>query len=180
MELRKSRILFKLNSLGDVMDKIKAVDVKIFPYRRLKPQTTEKILNGIMELDGVLRVLVNGNSIPKVVNYGPAKGTPVNHEDRKVIGVKNENFELCVSVGELIITVNYDELDSFMEKVDALLKDTLTMKYEIKTGIFTKTDITVSDYIKVGLGLEKGIDPAMIGLVDPNSKSSETINLIGD
>ncbi|MTK63145.1 MAG: methyl-coenzyme M reductase operon protein D [Methanobacterium sp.] len=162
------------------MDKIKAVDVKIFPYRRLKPQTTEKVLNGIMEFDGVLRVLVNGNSIPKVVTYGPAKGTPVNHEDRKVIGVKNENFELCVSVGELIITVNYDELESFLEKLDTLLKETLTMKYEVKTGIFTKTDITVSDYIKVGLGLEKGIDPALIGLVDPNSKSSETINLIGD
>ena len=110
------------------MNKIKAVDVKIFPYRRLKPQTTEKILNGIMEFDGVLRILVNGNSIPKVVNYGPAKGTPVNHEDRKVIGVKNENFELHVSVGELIITVNYDELESFLEKIDSLLKETLTMK----------------------------------------------------
>lgn len=162
------------------MDKIKAVDVKIFPYRRLKPQTTEKVLNGIMEFDGVLRVLVNGNSIPKVVTYGPAKGTPVNHEDRKVIGVKNENFELCVSVGELIITVNYDELESFMEKLDTLLKETLTMKYDVKTGIFTKTDITVSDYIKIGLGLETGIDPSLVGLVDPNSKSSETINLIGD
>jgi len=104
------------------MNKIKAVDVKIFPYRRLKPQTTEKILNGIMEFDGVLRILVNGNSIPKVVNYGPAKGIPVNHEDRKVIGVKNENFELSVSVGELIITVNYDELESFLEKIDSLLK----------------------------------------------------------
>ena len=50
----------------------------------------------------------------------------------------------------------------------------------MKTGIFTKTDITVSDYIKIGLGLEHGIDPSIIGLVDPNSKSSETIKLIGD
>ena len=162
------------------MEKIKAVDVKIFPYRLLKPQTTEKILNGIMELDGVLRILVNGNSLPKVVNYGPAKGLPVNHEDRKVIGVKNDNFELCVSVGELIITVKYEEHENFVEKIDALLKDTLTMDYDIKTGIFTKTDITVSDYIKVGLGLERGLDPILIGLVDPSSKSSETINLIGD
>jgi len=162
------------------MDKTKAIDVKIFPYRLLKPQTTEKILNGIMDFDGVLKILVNGNSIPKVVNYGPAKGTPVNHGDRKVIEVKNKNFELRVSVGELIITVKYDELESFMEKLDALLKETLTMKYEVTTGIFTKTDITVSDYIKVGLGLEKDINPSLLGLADPKSKSSETINLIGD
>ncbi|UTB31614.1 MAG: methyl-coenzyme M reductase operon protein D [Methanobacterium sp. ERen5] len=162
------------------MDKIKAIDVKIFPYRRLKPQTTEKMLNGIMEFDGVLRVLVNGNSIPKIVTYGPAKGTPVNHEDRKVIGVKNKNVELCVSVGELIITVNYDKIESFMEKLDTFLNETLTMGYDVKTGIFTKTDITVSDYIKLGLGLENRIDPNLIGLVDPSSKSSETINLIGD
>ena len=162
------------------MEKIKAVDVKIFPYRRLKPQTTEKILNGIIEFEGILRILVNGNSIPKVVTYGPAKGTEVNHEDRKVIGVKNENFELCVSVGELIITVKYEELESFLEKLDVLLKNTLSMKYEVKAGIFTKTNITVSDYLKLGQGIETDIDPHFIGLVDPNSKSSETVKLIGD
>jgi len=32
------------------MEEIKAVNIKIFPYRRLKPETTEKILNGIMTL----------------------------------------------------------------------------------------------------------------------------------
>ena len=95
------------------MEKIKAVDVKIFPYRRLKPKTTEKILNGILNFEGILRVMINGKSIPQVVGHGPAKGTPVNHEDRKVIEVKNDNFELFVSVGELIITLRYEELDFF-------------------------------------------------------------------
>ena len=76
------------------MDIIKAIDVKIFPYRRLKPETTEELLNSIMKFGGILRVLVNGNSLPKIVGYGPAKGTPVNHGDRKVIKVKKSNFEL--------------------------------------------------------------------------------------
>ena len=84
------------------MEEIKAVDVKIFPYRRLKPQTTEKILNCIMEYDEILRIIINGTSIPKIVGFGPAKGTQVNHEDRKVIKVKEDSVELRVSVGELI------------------------------------------------------------------------------
>lgn len=162
------------------MEEIKAVDVKIFPYRRLKPQTTEKILNGIMEFDGVLRVLVNGNSIPKVVGFGPAKGIPVNHEDRKFIKVKDDSLELQVSVGELIITVKYDELDSFLEKLQNLLENTLSFEYQVSTGIFTKTNITVSDYLKLGYGIENGIDPRLIGMVDPNSKSGDTVKLIGD
>lgn len=162
------------------MKTTKAVDVKIFPYRRLKPATTEKILNGVLSFDGILRILVNGNPIPKFVNYGPAKGTPVNHEDRREIKVKKENFELFVSVGEIIITIKHEELDKFLEKLENLLKGTLPFDYKVSVGIFTKTNITVSDYIKLGLGLEEGIDPHVLGMVDPDSKSSETVKLIGD
>ncbi|MCC7557826.1 MAG: methyl-coenzyme M reductase operon protein D [Methanobacteriaceae archaeon] len=162
------------------MEKIKAVDVKIFPYRRLKPETAEKILNRIMEFDGILRILVNGKSIPKIIGYGPAKGTPVNHEDRKVIKVKKENLELFVTIGELIITLRYEKLDLFLKKLEKLLKNNLSCEYDVSAGIFTKTNITVSDYLKLGLGFEEGIDPSLIGMVDPNSKSCDTIKLIGD
>lgn len=162
------------------MEEIKAVDVKIFPYRRLKPETTEKILNSIMGYDGILRVTMNGNSIPKIVGYGPAKGTQVNHEDRKVIKVKNDSVELRVSVGELILTVKYENLDLFLEKLQNLLEDTLSFGFEVSTGIFTKTNITVSDYLKVGYGIDNNIDPRLIGMVDPKAKSQDTVKLIGD
>jgi methyl-coenzyme M reductase subunit D len=162
------------------MKEIKAVDVKIFPYRRLKPQTTEKILNSIMEYDGILRVIVNGNSIPKIVGFGPAKGTQNNHEDRRVIKIREDSVELRVSVGELIVTVKYDDLDLFLEKLQNLLENTLSFGFEVATGIFTKTNITVSDYMKVGYGLENNIDPRLIGMVDPKSKSGDTVKLIGD
>ena len=162
------------------MEEIKAVDVKIFPYRRLKPETTEKILNSIMEYDGILRVMMNGNSIPKVVGYGPAKGTQVNHEDRKIIKVKNDSVELRVSVGELILTVKYENLDLFLEKLQNLLENTLSFGFEVSTGIFTKTNITVSDYLKLGYGIDTNIDPRLIGLVDPKAKSQDTVKLIGD
>lgn len=162
------------------MDKIKAVDVKIFPYRLLKPETTERILNQILELEGILRVLINGESLPELINYGPARGMEVKHQDRKVIKVKNEEIELLVSVGELIITVTYEKLNSFVEELEKILEDSLNFKYDISVGIFTKTEITVSDYLKYGLGFEKSIDPKVIGMVDPNSKSSETVKFIGD
>lgn len=162
------------------MEEIKAVDVKVFPYRRLKPETTEKILNGIMEFDGILRVIVNGNHVPKIVGFGPAKGTQVNHEDRKVIKVKDDSVELRVSVGEFIMTVKYENLDLFLEKLQNLLENTLNFGYEVSTGVFTKTNITVSDYLKLGYGIENNIDPRLIGMVDPNSKSQDTIKLIGD
>lgn len=157
---------------------IKATDVKIFPHRILKPSTTESILNEIMQLDGVLRVLLNGESLPTIVNFGPAKGLPVNHTDRKTINVKGNDVPLRVSVGEIILTVQLDNLEDFVEQVDEILDNTLNFGYDVKVGVFTKTQTSVSDYMKYGDGFEDKIDSRLIGLVDPNAKSSETVKYI--
>ena len=157
---------------------IKATDVKIFPHRILKPSTTESILNEIMQLDGVLRVLLNGESLPALINFGPAKGLPVNHTDRKTINVKGNDVPLRVSVGEIILTVQLDNLEDFVEQVDEILDNTLNFGYDVKVGVFTKTQTSVSDYMKYGDGFEDKIDSRLIGLVDPNAKSSETVKYI--
>ena len=157
---------------------IKATDVKIFPHRILKPSTTESILNEVMQLDGVLRVLLNGESLPALINFGPAKGLPVNHTDRKTINVKGNDVPLRVSVGEIILTVQLDNLEDFVEQVDEILDNTLNFGYDVKIGVFTKTQTSVSDYMKYGDGFEDKIDSRLIGLVDPNAKSSETVKYI--
>jgi methyl-coenzyme M reductase subunit D len=157
---------------------IKATDVKIFPHRILKPATTETILNQVLKLDGVLRVLLNGESLPAIVNFGPAKGLPVNHTDRKTISVKGNDVPLRVSVGEIILTVQLDNLEDFVEQVDEILNDTLSFGYDVKVGVFTKTQTSVSDYMKYGEDFEDKIDSRLIGLVDPNAKSSETVRYI--
>lgn len=157
---------------------IKATDVKIFPYRILKPSTTETILSQILKLDGVLRVLINGESLPTMVHFGPAKGLPVNHTDRKTININGNDVPLRVSVGEIILTVQLDNLEDFVEKVDEILEDTLSFGYDVKVGIFNKTQSSVSDYMKYGEGFEGKIDSRLIGLVDPNAKSSETVRYI--
>ena len=160
------------------MDVIKASDVKIFPHRILKPSTTENVLNQIMVLDGVLRVLINGESLPELINFGPAKGLPVNHSDRKTIKIKGNEVPLRVSVGEIILTVQLDNLEDFVSKVDEILEETLTFGYDLKVGVFTKTQTSISDYMKYGEGFEDKIDSRLIGLVDPNAKSSETVRYI--
>ncbi|WP_069592775.1 methyl-coenzyme M reductase operon protein D [Methanosphaera sp. WGK6] len=157
---------------------IKATDVKIFPDRILKPKTTETILSQIMELDGILRVLINGESLPTVVTMGPARGEPVNHTDRKTININGNEVPLRVSVGEIILTVQLDNLEDFVTEVNNILDETLNFGYNVSVGIFTKTTTSVSDYMKYGQGFEDKIDSRLIGLVDPNAKSSETIRYI--
>jgi methyl-coenzyme M reductase subunit D len=131
-----------------------------------------------MVLDGVLRVLINGESLPTIINYGPAKGLPVNHTDRKTINVKGNDVPLRISVGEIILTVQLDNLEDFVEKVDEILSNTLNFGYDLKVGVFTKSQTSVSDYMKYGKGFEDKIDSRLIGLVDPNAKSSETVKYI--
>ncbi len=162
------------------MEPIKATDVRIFPHRRLKPETTEKILNELLDLDGVLRFLINGESLPKIVGYGPARGTSVNHPDRKIITVKGKEVELLVSVGDIIVTVKHENLEEFVEKTKTVLEETLNFGFDVRVGIFTRTQTTVSDNLKVAYGIEEDFDPSLIGLVDPKTNSKETVKLIGD
>jgi methyl-coenzyme M reductase subunit D len=162
------------------MEQIKAIDVKIFPHRRLKPETSEKILNELLDLEGVLRFLVNGESLPKVVGYGPARGTSVNHPDRKIITVKGKKVELLVSVGEIVVTIRLENLEEFVDKTKTILEETLNFGFDLGVGIFTRTKTTVSDNLKIVYGIEDEFDPSLVGLVDPKTNSKETVKLIGD
>ena len=154
------------------------IDIKIVPYRFLKPETSEKVLNKIFELDGIIRGIVHGPSLPKTVYYGPARGTPVNHQYRKSINVKGKNIDLRLLIGEIILTIDVKALNQIMESIETILDETLDFKYILMIGIFTKTQITVSDYLKYGTNFESSIDERYIGMVDSRARSSETIKMI--
>ncbi|MFM5882419.1 methyl-coenzyme M reductase operon protein D [Methanobrevibacter gottschalkii] len=162
----------------DESEQINVIDVKITPYRFLKPKTTEKILNEIYKLKGQQRVLIHGPSIPKKVFYGPGKGHVVNHTDRKEINVKGCDVELRVMVGEIIVTVDMSELKEFMNNLKDILETHMPCDYYILIGVFTRTKTTISDYLKYGNNFENSIDRRYIGLVDSHSKTSETIKVI--
>jgi len=74
--------------------------------------------------------------------------------------------------------VELEKVNLFLKKLDNILLKRLNFKYEISAGIFTKNNTTVSDYLKYGVGFEEKIDYRMIGLVDPNARSKETVKLI--
>ncbi len=179
MELAKLKTRYKYVQVIK-MEQVKAIDVRIFPHRRLKPGTTETILNELLELEGVLRFLVNGESLPKVVGHGPARGTSVNHPDRKIITVKGKEVELLVSVGEIVVTIRLENLEEFVDKTKSVLEETLNFGFDVGIGIFTRTKTTVSDNLKIVYGIEEEFDPSLVGLVDPKANSKETVRLIGD
>lgn len=179
MELAKLKTRYKYVQVIK-MEQVKAIDVRIFPHRRLKPGTTETILNELLELEGVLRFLVNGESLPKVVGHGPARGTSVNHPDRKIITVKGKEVELLVSVGEIVVTIRLENLEEFVAKTKSILEETLNFGFDVGVGIFTRTKTTVSDNLKIVYGIEEEFDPSLVGLVDPKANSKETVRLIGD
>jgi len=162
----------------DELKEINVIDIKIVPDRYLKPNTTEKILNELYELEGQQRVLIHGPSIPLKVFYGPGKGHVVNHTDRKEINVKGNPVELRVMVGEIVITVDMSKFNDFMDKLHIILDENIPCDYSLLVGIFTRIKSTISDYLKYGNNFEEVIDDRYIGLVDSRAKTSETVKVI--
>ena len=162
----------------DESEKISVIDIKIIPNRYLKPDTTEKILNDLYDLNGQQRVLIHGPSIPLKVFYGPGKGHVVNHTDRKEINVKGNPVELRVMVGEIVITVDISKFNEFMDGLEGVLEQNMPCDYSLLVGIFTRTKSTISDYLKYGNNFENVIDDRYIGLVDSRAKTSETVKVI--
>ena len=159
-------------------EQINVVDIKIIPNRYLKPDTTEKILNELYELNGQQRVLIHGPSLPLKVFYGPGKGHAVNHTDRKEINVKGNIIELRVMVGEIIVTVDMFKFNEFMDNLEDVLENNMPCDYSVLVGIFTRTKSTISDYLKYGNNFEDVIDDRYIGLVDSRAKTSEAVKII--
>ena len=177
----KLQVKLKTNFKGVFMDELKeinVIDIKIVPNRYLKPNTTEKILNGIYDLEGQQRVLIHGPSLPLKVFYGPGKGHEVNHTDRKCIDVKGNEIELRVMVGEIVITVDMSKFNEFMDDLHIILDENMPCDYSLLVGIFTRTKSTISDYLKYGNNFEEVIDDRYIGLVDSRAKTSETVKVI--
>ena len=157
-------------------EEIKVVDIKIFPHRYLKAETTEKVLNEIYNLGGIVRVIVHGQPLPKTVPFGPARGLPVNHQDRKIIKVKGEEMELRVKVGEIIVTVIGEKLEDVMNGIEEIRKRNFPFGYDIYVGAFTKTQPTVTDYIKYGD--VSNLDPRLIGMVDASARLKDSVKMI--
>jgi methyl-coenzyme M reductase subunit D len=144
---------------------------RIVPARFLKPDTAEELLNRLVQVGGILRLSINGPSIPATVPYGPARGKPNPHPDRKVIRVGDQDVQLQVQVGTIILEL---EDESYIQPIREAVDEVFAEKdfsCIVQKGRFMKTQPTISDYAKYGPDAEKQV----IGLVDPRKKEGPII-----
>ena len=151
------------------------IEIEVFPHRYLKANTTEKFLNKVYSLDTVERIVIHGKSLPKTVYYGPAKGAPVNHTERKEIVVQGIPVELTVMAGRFWINL---ENDSELEKIEEICKELFPFGYKISVGKFLKDKPTVTNYIKYGEKFVNEIDKKIVGITDPRSKFQSSVTVI--
>jgi methyl-coenzyme M reductase subunit D len=142
---------------------------RIDSERFLNPETTERLLNQIISVPGVRRMVLNGPRLPVTVTYGPAKGMANPHEMRKTIHVGDQEMELQVHVGTVLLELeNRDIIPALKAAIEPVFTN---FTCRIKEGKFMKTEPSLVDYCKYGPDADK----EMLGLADPNSKSRPVI-----
>jgi methyl-coenzyme M reductase subunit D len=142
---------------------------RIDSERFLNPETTERLLNQIISVPGVRRMVLNGPRLPATVTYGPAKGMANPHDKRKTIHVGDQEMELQVHVGTVLLELeNRDVIPALKAAVEPVFTN---FTCRIKEGKFMKTEPSLVDYCKYGPDADK----EMLGLADPSSKSRPVI-----
>jgi len=142
---------------------------KIVPLRLLSPDTTERLLNNLLDVCGIRRVLLNGHNIPLIVPYGPARGIANKTTIRRSISIKGTDFNLHLQVGDITLEV-FDK--SVIESVKQVCDEFFTeIPYQLHVGRFMKYKASLVDYAKYG----PNADPICIGLTDPRSKENLVI-----
>jgi methyl-coenzyme M reductase subunit D len=143
---------------------------RIVTSRLLNPERVEKLMNLIVDIEGVRRVILNGPRLPSAVPYGPAKGLPNPHDMRKMIRVGSQEFELQVHVGTILLEL---ETRDIIPLIKAACDEAFApeISYYVQEGRFMKTEASLSDYARYGPQADRDI----IGMVDPKSRQGVVI-----
>ena len=124
-------------------------EVQIITNRLLSADNTEVILNKLEDIKGIRQINMTGESLPKTINSGPAKGLPNNHTERKVIHVKGREIELRYIVGAFYIELEVDteeELDAKLEEIEKVCNECIEFGYVLNVGRYSKYKPTLHDY----------------------------------
>lgn len=142
---------------------------RIVSARFLNPERVESLLNAIVSIPGIRRMVLNGPRLPAVVPYGPARGVPNPHEMRRKIKVGEQELELGVHVGTILLELETpDIIPQLKEACEKVITD---FPFSIQEGRFMKTDPSTVDYCKYGPNADKNL----IGLSDPKSRQGPVI-----
>ena len=144
---------------------------RIVSARFLRPDTVEQLLNRLVQVGGILRMSSNGPSIPTTVPYGPARGKPNPHPDRKVIHVGDQDVLLQVQVGTIILELEDESyIAGIREAVDEVFAEK-DFTCAVQQGRYMKSQPTISDYAKYAPDAVR----EFLGLHDPSRKDGPII-----
>jgi len=145
-----------------------SIQIEIFPSRILSPETAQILISELYQVDGIIRVMVQGQRLPERVSSGPGTGEKVEHPLRKPIQIGDQVVELKISVGRIRLEISNAETK---EKVRSVCEKVLPFSFEFREGHFFRKKPTVTDYAKLG----PDTDPRLLGMVDPKSKISQLV-----
>jgi len=145
-----------------------SIQIEIFPSIILSPDTAQKLMTELYKVDGIIRVMVQGNRLPEKVSSGPGTGEKVEHPLRKPIQIGDQVIELKISVGRVRVELSNAE---DKEKVREVCDKLLPFSFEFREGNFFRRKPTVTDYAKLG----PEADPRLLGLVDPKAKTNQLV-----
>ncbi|WP_292387149.1 methyl-coenzyme M reductase operon protein D [Methanosarcina sp. UBA5] len=145
-----------------------SIQIEIFPSRILSPETAQKLMAEIYKVDGVIRVMVQGNRLPDKVGAGPGTGEKVEHPLKKPIQIGDQVIELKVCVGRIRVELSNAEAK---EKIREVCEKLLPFPFEFREGHFLRKKPTVTDYAKLG----PEADPRLLGMVDPKARTDQLI-----
>ncbi len=141
--------------------------VRIVSTRLLRPDTVENLLNRLVQVGGIRRMSLNGPGIPATVPYGPARGQPNPHPDRRAIRVGDQD----VQVGTIILELEDESyVPAIEEAVDAVFAGK-GFSCIVQQGRYMKTQPSMSDYARYG----PDADRDLLGLADPRRKDGLVI-----
>ena len=124
-------------------------EVEVFSHVLLSADTTEKVLNAFDPIENIRQINMTGESMPKTLNNGPAKGLPNNHSERKVIKVGGRDVELRFLVGAFYIELNVESeemLEEAVKKIRSACEATMPRGFDLSVGRYSKYRKTLRDY----------------------------------
>lgn len=141
------------------------MDIEIFPHRILSADTTEKLLRNLEWIEGVKKMVIQGQRLP------PAES---GHPDRRTIIIKDEEIDLQVKTGRILVEIENEET---LNEIRRICEDVLPFGFNLNSGKFIRNQKTVSDRLKYGDKLDE-IPDEMVGLTDQNAQLLERASII--
>ncbi|MGA2676641.1 MAG: methyl-coenzyme M reductase operon protein D [Methanobacterium sp.] len=145
------------------------MDIEIFPHRLLSADTTEGLLNNLEGIEGIKRIVIQGQRLPpKDVN-----------QEQRTITLKGEEIDLQIQTGRILMDIEDEGIidESIIEDIKSICEDHLPFGFNIHVGTFIRKQKTVTDNLKYGKALNK-ISKDIVGLTDQNAQLSERATII--